>query len=52
MPSLEGIDRDMTNIFKANRRWKAEKEAEDPEFFTKLGSGHSPTYMWIGMNPR
>ena len=23
-------------------------ESEDPDYFQKLGAGHTPTYMWIG----
>ena len=48
MPSINGIDKDMSNVFIANRKWKAAKEAEDPNFFKTLGSVHRPSYMWIG----
>jgi hypothetical protein len=35
-------------IFEKNRAWQAAKIADDPEFFTKLGSIHTPDYMYIG----
>ena len=50
-PSLTGIDVEVKNIFTANKKWIAEKEAEDPAFFKKLGSVHKPSYMWIGTTP-
>jgi len=48
MPSINGIDKDMSNVFVSNKKWKAQKEAEDPNFFKTLGSVHKPNYMWIG----
>eukprot|EP00978_Attheya_sp_CCMP212_P033053 scaffold131606_cov54-Attheya_sp.AAC.1 len=42
------MDKDISNIFEQNLEWKAEKEAEDPDYFTKLGSQHKPAYLWIG----
>eukprot|EP00549_Striatella_unipunctata_P019744 CAMPEP_0118719336 /NCGR_PEP_ID=MMETSP0800-20121206/29413_1 /TAXON_ID=210618 ORGANISM="Striatella unipunctata, Strain CCMP2910" /NCGR_SAMPLE_ID=MMETSP0800 /ASSEMBLY_ACC=CAM_ASM_000638 /LENGTH=350 /DNA_ID=CAMNT_0006626683 /DNA_START=1 /DNA_END=1053 /DNA_ORIENTATION=- len=44
----EGIDKDLDVIYKQNLAWKASKEAEDPDYFNKLGGGHHPNYMWIG----
>jgi hypothetical protein len=41
-------DRDLTNIYIQNQIWKKKHLEEDPDFFKKLGSGHSPDYMWIG----
>jgi hypothetical protein len=35
-------------IFDKNKAWRAEKLAADPEFFNKLGSIHTPDYMYIG----
>ena len=42
------VDKDLNHIFEQNIQWKREREAEDPDFFQKLGSGHHPKYMWIG----
>mmetsp|Transcript_5739 Transcript_5739/g.10158 ORF Transcript_5739/g.10158 Transcript_5739/m.10158 type:complete len:414 (-) Transcript_5739:29-1270(-) len=42
------MDKDISNIFEQNLEWKAQKEAEDPDYFTKLGSQHKPAYLWIG----
>jgi hypothetical protein len=41
-------DRDLTNIYIQNQIWKKKHLEEDEDFFNKLGSGHSPDYMWIG----
>jgi hypothetical protein len=41
-------DKDLTNIYIQNQRWKQKKIDEDEDFFKKLGSGHTPDYMWIG----
>jgi hypothetical protein len=41
-------DRDITNVFTQNIKWKKEKLSVDPDFFNDLGSGHCPDYMWIG----
>ena len=35
-------------IFEANKRWVEEKRAQDPDFFTKLGAGQTPEYLYIG----
>ena len=45
-------DRFISNIYEANKRWKYGKLAEDHEFFEKLGSGHAPKYLWIGMSKK
>jgi hypothetical protein len=45
-------DKMITNIWEANKKWKYGKLAEDHEFFDKLGSGHAPKYLWIGMLKR
>ena len=42
------VDKEISNIFQQNKEWKDRKEREDPDYFKKLGSGHHPTYMWIG----
>jgi hypothetical protein len=35
-------------IFEKNKMWQAEKLAGDKDFFHKLGSIHTPEYMYIG----
>jgi hypothetical protein len=35
-------------IFEKNKAWQAEKIEADPDFFNKLGSIHTPDYMYIG----
>jgi carbonic anhydrase len=41
MESLKGL---LDN----NRRWAAERVAEDPEFFMRLANQQAPEYLWIG----
>ena len=38
----------MKKIFKQNAAWVESKTISDPDYFAKLGSGHTPKYMWIG----
>jgi len=35
-------------IFESNRRWVAQKTAEDPDFFTKLARDQTPEVLYIG----
>ena len=35
-------------IFENNKRWVANKNAEDPDFFSKLSQGQKPPILWIG----
>lgn len=35
-------------IFENNKKWLAEKERTDKEFFDKLGSGQDPDFLYIG----
>lgn len=35
-------------IFENNKRWVAEKNETDPNFFSKLSKGQSPPILWIG----
>ena len=48
LPPKTGDNKELQNIFYQNQAWKAEKMAEDPEFFDKLGTTHTPEFMWIG----
>jgi carbonic anhydrase len=41
-------DKNLENIFAQNKVWKESKLEKDPNFFSNLGSGHSPSYLWIG----
>lgn len=36
------------NIFEANRKWVAEKRAQDEHFFDKLAADQTPDYLYIG----
>jgi carbonic anhydrase len=42
------VDKNLDNIFAQNKVWKESKLEKDPDFFSNLGSGHSPSYLWIG----
>jgi len=35
-------------LFHNNKKWVQQKLMEDPEYFTKLGKGQAPDYLWIG----
>ena len=35
-------------LFHNNKKWVKQKLMEDPEYFTKLGKGQAPDYLWIG----
>lgn len=39
---------DIQQLFQNNRLWAESVEREDPAFFTRLASGQSPKYLWIG----
>jgi hypothetical protein len=41
-------NKNLDYIFQQNQVWKASKLADDKEFFNKLGSTHTPEYMYIG----
>jgi carbonic anhydrase len=38
----------MEKIFENNKKWVANKLAEDGDFFTKLANGQKPRYLYIG----
>ncbi|MCJ8167497.1 carbonate dehydratase [Pontibacter sp. E15-1] len=38
----------MQKIFENNKKWVAEKKAEDKDFFVKLAKGQEPRYLFIG----
>lgn len=38
----------LPELFTNNRRWAAERAAEEPEFFSRLVSQQAPEYLWIG----
>ena len=35
-------------FFEYNRKWAAESEASDPDFFSKLAEGQNPGFLYIG----
>lgn len=47
---MSGSNPDLSQekIFENNRKWAAEKAAEDPEYFVSLAAGQKPEYLWIG----
>ena len=48
LPPMNTDNKGLQNIFYQNQAWKAEKLAEDKDFFSKLGSTHTPEFMYIG----
>jgi carbonic anhydrase len=38
----------LENILDQNQQWIQSQTDKDPMYFHRLGSGHSPKYMWIG----
>eukprot|EP00928_Gymnodinium_smaydae_P044143 TRINITY_DN29464_c0_g1_i1.p1 TRINITY_DN29464_c0_g1~~TRINITY_DN29464_c0_g1_i1.p1 ORF type:complete len:348 (+),score=65.41 TRINITY_DN29464_c0_g1_i1:92-1045(+) len=47
----EGLDDEddvATDLGARNKQWREEKLAEDGEFFTRMGQGQQPKYLWIG----
>ncbi|MEN9920060.1 MAG: hypothetical protein RL662_2496 [Bacteroidota bacterium] len=36
------------DVFEANKRWVAEKNATDPDFFKQLASEQNPDFLYIG----
>ena len=39
---------DLGPLFENNRRWAADKLADDPKFFSRLAAQQAPEYLWIG----
>lgn len=39
---------DFRALLENNRRWVAERTAEDPQYFARLASVHRPRFLWIG----
>lgn len=38
----------LSHLFENNRAWADKIRAQDPDFFVKLSSQQSPSYLWIG----
>ncbi|RZK09813.1 MAG: carbonic anhydrase, partial [Hymenobacter sp.] len=38
----------MQQILENNKKWVADKNAQDPEFFDRLANGQTPRYLFIG----
>ena len=38
----------LPRLFESNRKWAAERVAEDPKFFERLCDLQSPDHLWIG----
>jgi hypothetical protein len=41
-------NKNLEKILHQNKLWKQQRLQYDPDCFRKLGSGHAPTYLWIG----
>ncbi|HXG89228.1 MAG TPA: carbonate dehydratase [Vicinamibacterales bacterium] len=39
---------ELSDLFANNRRWAAERVAQDPRFFARLTEQQNPAYLWIG----
>jgi len=39
---------DIQQLFKNNKKWVAEINANDPDFFSGLANQQTPEYLWIG----
>ena len=48
LPPMNTDNKGLQNIFYQNQAWKAERLADDEDFFNKLGSVHQPEFMYIG----
>lgn len=42
------MERSYKKLFENNKKWVAEMNTTDPEYFTNLAKGQSPEYLWIG----
>lgn len=45
---LSEDDAELSHLLDNNRRWVDKQNAADPDFFTHLGGGQAPTYLYIG----
>ena len=48
LPPLTLDNKDLDRVFAKNQIWKASTLAKDKDFFNKLGTTHTPDYMYIG----
>jgi len=48
LPPLTLDNKDLDRVFAKNQIWKASTLAKDKDFFKKLGTTHTPDYMYIG----
>jgi carbonic anhydrase len=42
------MERSYTKLLENNQNWALERKAADPEYFSRLATGQSPEYLWIG----
>ena len=42
------MPRALTELFRNNRRWAADRIAADPRFFSRLTEQQTPKYLWVG----
>jgi carbonic anhydrase len=48
MKEQERVSKPYTDLLLQNKAWVAQKNNEDPEFFTRLSNQQSPKFLWIG----
>lgn len=48
MQDQDKTPKEYRNLLLQNKAWVAEKNLEDPEFFTRLSKLQSPKFLWIG----
>jgi carbonic anhydrase len=42
------MEKSYTKLLENNQNWALERKAADPEYFSRLATGQSPEYLWIG----
>lgn len=47
-PKAAEATKSLSLLLDNNKLWAAEKVANEPEFFRRLGGSQAPNYMWIG----
>ena len=48
LPPMVLDNKGLDYIFAKNAKWQKKKLEQDPKFFDKLGTTHTPDYMYIG----
>jgi carbonic anhydrase len=48
MKQQDKMDKEYTDLLLQNKAWVAQKNIEDPKFFSKLSTQQAPKFLWIG----